>query len=326
MGTRREGGRHQGAVDRDHRSRQAMRRKRPCRSSTALLLKAAGVLLALTTAAAAQQYPTKPIRLIVPFAPGGSNDIVGRAIATPLGRAARQAGDRRQPRRRRRRGRHRARRPMRRRTATRCSINSLVAHDQSLALQAALRSDQRLRADRDDRLRADRVWSSIPSFRCKSVERADRARQGAAGKAAICLGGRRHLHASRRRAVQDRDRRQPAACAVPRRRSGRHRRDRRAHQGRVSPTCSRRCRISAPASCGRWASAATKRTRQLPDVPTIAEAGVPSYEAINWWGILAPAGTPAADRRAAAHGDRRRPELSRACRSSSPPKARRSCT
>jgi tripartite-type tricarboxylate transporter receptor subunit TctC len=26
---------------------------------------------------------------------------------------------------------------------------------------------------------------------------------------------------------------------------------------------------------------------------TIAEAGVPGYEATNWWGILAPAGTPA---------------------------------
>ena len=38
----------------------------------------------------------------------------------------------------------------------------------------------------------------------------------------------------------------------------------------------------------------TKRLATLPDVPTIAEAGVPSYEAINWWGILAPAGTPAA--------------------------------
>ena len=24
----------------------------------------------------------------------------------------------------------------------------------------------------------------------------------------------------------------------------------------------------------------------------IAEAGVPSYEAVNWWGIVAPAGTP----------------------------------
>jgi tripartite-type tricarboxylate transporter receptor subunit TctC len=27
-------------------------------------------------------------------------------------------------------------------------------------------------------------------------------------------------------------------------------------------------------------------------VPTIAEAGVPGYQAANWWGIAAPAGTP----------------------------------
>jgi tripartite-type tricarboxylate transporter receptor subunit TctC len=32
----------------------------------------------------------------------------------------------------------------------------------------------------------------------------------------------------------------------------------------------------------------------LPDVPTVAEAGVPGYEATNWWGFLAPAGTPTA--------------------------------
>ena len=35
-----------------------------------------------------------------------------------------------------------------------------------------------------------------------------------------------------------------------------------------------------------------KRNPVLPDVPTIAEAGVPGYEANNWWGIMAPAGTP----------------------------------
>jgi tripartite-type tricarboxylate transporter receptor subunit TctC len=35
------------------------------------------------------------------------------------------------------------------------------------------------------------------------------------------------------------------------------------------------------------------RSAALPDVPTIAEAGVPGYEAVGWWGILAPAGTPA---------------------------------
>ena len=36
-----------------------------------------------------------------------------------------------------------------------------------------------------------------------------------------------------------------------------------------------------------------KRSPVLPDVPTIAEAGVPGYVADNWWGIVAPAGTPA---------------------------------
>ena len=33
----------------------------------------------------AQAYPAKPVRLIIPFPPGGSNDVVGRVIATQLG-------------------------------------------------------------------------------------------------------------------------------------------------------------------------------------------------------------------------------------------------
>ncbi len=36
-----------------------------------------------------------------------------------------------------------------------------------------------------------------------------------------------------------------------------------------------------------------QRAASLPDVPTIAEAGVPGYELNSWYGILAPAGTPA---------------------------------
>ena len=37
----------------------------------------------------------------------------------------------------------------------------------------------------------------------------------------------------------------------------------------------------------------SKRSPLLPDVPTVAEAGVPGYEAIAWYGVMAPKGTPA---------------------------------
>ena len=53
----------------------------------ALLPAAAGLafaLLALANPAAAQDYPIRPVRLIIPFPPGGSNDVVGRLIATHL--------------------------------------------------------------------------------------------------------------------------------------------------------------------------------------------------------------------------------------------------
>jgi tripartite-type tricarboxylate transporter receptor subunit TctC len=37
-----------------------------------------------------------------------------------------------------------------------------------------------------------------------------------------------------------------------------------------------------------------KRSAVVPDVPTIAESGVPGYEALGWWGVLAPSRTPPA--------------------------------
>ncbi|HEY1543005.1 MAG TPA: tripartite tricarboxylate transporter substrate binding protein [Xanthobacteraceae bacterium] len=42
------------------------------------------------------------------------------------------------------------------------------------------------------------------------------------------------------------------------------------------------------------ATTGTKRSSVLPDVPTVAEAGVPGYETTIWLGIMAPKGTPQA--------------------------------
>ena len=42
-------------------------------------LLAATILLGLAAPVIAQDYPVKPVRLIVPFPAGGLNDVVGRA-------------------------------------------------------------------------------------------------------------------------------------------------------------------------------------------------------------------------------------------------------
>ena len=150
-------------------------------SPRALLPTAAGLLAAMlvfTNPAAGQDYPVRPIRLIIPFPPGGSNDVVGRLIATHLG------GE----------------------------LFKLMAGVDIL---------------------------HVPF-------------KGGGPAMVDIVGG--HTKVMFSSMVQ----------TVPQIKAGKLR---------------------------ALGTGALERSPVLPDVPTIAEAGVPGYEAVNWWGVVAPTGT-----------------------------------
>src|SRR5258706_289386 len=107
---------------------------------------------------------------------------------------------------------------------------------------------------------------------------------------ARAAGGRRQQrhHGAQRREPSHADFRQAGrGRQSPRRRRHHRHRDRRALGAR---------RLYVAARFGRVydESGGATRAATLPDLPTMAEAGVPGYDASNWWAVAAPAGTPAA--------------------------------
>jgi tripartite-type tricarboxylate transporter receptor subunit TctC len=65
--------------------------------------------------------------------------------------------------------------------------------------------------------------------------------------------------------------------------------------GRIDMMFSPSTTVQAFVAAGKLKALATtgaKRSKFFPDVPTVAECGLPGYESVGWFGLLAPAHTP----------------------------------
>ena len=94
------------------------------------------------------------------------------------------------------------------------------------------------------------------------------------------------------RIVHGDDRHQDGAHSLQGRCRRAGRRDGRADHAVALATCRPTRRRSRPARVRALAVSTAKRSPAAPEIPTMAEAGVPGYVTVAWFGLLAPANTP----------------------------------
>ena len=131
----------------------------------------------------------------------------------------------------------------------------------------------------------------------EDAARADRAGEGQARHAQLRLGRRRLVAAHEHGIAQAHGRHRPAAHSVQGHRPGHDRGAVRPDRGAVLQPAHRQAADRGRQAARAGDFGAEARVAAMPDVPTVAEAGVPGYSALQWYGLLAPAGTPSRDRR-----------------------------
>ena len=257
-----------------------------------LLIPAAIVALAgVSLAGIAQDYPTKPVRMIIPFPPGGSNDIVGRMVGTHLG--------------------ERFGRPVvidNRGGAggligTEAAVRSPPDGYTLLVISVAYAYNPYMYKLPYDPVKAIApiaqlgtgpnalgVHPALPVKSVKELVALAKAKPGQLRYASAGVGTFQHLSSELFRLIAGVDMIHvpfkgggPAMISVI--------------SGETQISIGSLIQTLPHIRSGRLRALGTggaKRSPALPDVPTIAEAGLAGYEANNWWGIVAPAGTPPA--------------------------------
>ena len=239
---------------------------------------------------AAQTYPSQPIRMVSPFPPGGSVDIMARLIADPLGN---QLG-------------------------TRIIIDNRSGASGNIGMEAAARAAPDgytvvlntipLVTNKSlfDKLNWDPikdfapigmvatgphvlvVHPKLPVAKVEDLVRLARASPGKLSYASAGVGTTFHFCAE-----MFKDETGTNIVHVPHKASGEMRNS--VIGGHVQMAFDAITTMTPNVKAGQvraLGTSASKRSTVLPDVPTIAEAGVPGYDSTIWLGIMAPAGTP----------------------------------
>jgi tripartite-type tricarboxylate transporter receptor subunit TctC len=256
-----------------------------------LLLAAAGLLVAFTTTAAAQtDYPNRPVRLIIPFPPGGSNDVVGRVIAQHLGEGLGKqvivdnrggAGGV---------------------IGTEAAAHAAPDGYTILVISLAHAVNPWLYKLPYDPIKAFApvgimgkgpnilsVNPDLPVHSVKELIALAKQNPGDLQYASAGVGSFQHLGAELFKLDAGVD-----ILHVPFKGGGPAMVD--VMGGHTTVLFSSLVQTTPHVKSGKLRAlgvGGTVRSPVFPDLPTIAEAGVPGYAAENWWGIVAPAGTPA---------------------------------
>ncbi len=252
----------------------------------------AATLAGLMLPAGAQDYPTKPVRIVVPFAAGGPADVFARQLAQYLSESLKQSfvvED--QP------------------GAGSIIGTNAVAHAAPdgytlLAMSNTHTTNESLVPTKPFALMRDFVpvspinYSDLvmvvhPSVAAKDLKEfiaLAKSKPGGLNYASSGTGTPYHMAGELFKSMSGTD-----IQHVPYRGSSGARND--VIGGQVQMMFDAITTMAPKVQAGQVRALGTtgdKRSTVLPDVPTVAEAGVPGYEATIWLGIMAPKGTPQA--------------------------------
>lgn len=265
--------------------------RRGCLQAAKLACLGLGLACAVPPALA-QDYPTRPVKIVVPFAPGGSADVFGRVLAQRLGDAMGQSFI----------------------VENKPGGGSVIGSDSVakaapdgytlLVMSNTHTVNESLIPNKPFKLMRDFVpvapinysdlvlvaKAGLPASNVKELIAAAKARPGGMSYASSGPGTPYHMAGELFKAMAG-----VSIVHIPYRGSAGARTDVLGGQLEMMfdaiPTMSEQIKagkVKAIATTGK------QRSPVLPGVPTVDESGVPGYEATIWLGVVAPAGTPRA--------------------------------